>query len=446
MSQMIPRRTFLKGMGTMMALPLLEAMLPLTALASSAKVRTTRMAFMFVPNGMSMPQWTPTAEGAGFELPEVLQPLKALHGEFSVLTGLSQRNAFALGDGPGDHARSAAAWLTGVHPKKTSGADIKAAISADQVAAVRMGHLTPFASIEIGCERGAEAGNCDSGYSCAYSSNISWRGEATPMAKEINPRLVFERLFGKGDKGESLESRVMRTRYNRSVLDFVMEDASRLRTQLGDRDQKKLDEYFTAVREIEERLSKFDRATANVGASGVRIPSGVPHDYSEHIRLMGDMMILAFQADLTRVATFMFANEGSNRSYAMVGVPEGHHDMSHHGTDAVKLAKKKQIDQFHVAQLGYILEKMASIKEPEGSLLDNSMIVYGGGIGDGDRHNHDDLPILLAGRGGGTIHQGVHAVYPNGTPLNNLFLSMLDRMGVPTETLGDSTGKLQHLF
>ena len=446
MSQMIPRRTFLKGMGTLMALPLLEAMLPLSAMATSYKVRTTRMAFLFVPNGMSMPQWTPTSEGFGFAIPEVLQPLKPLEGQFSVLTGLSQRNAFALGDGPGDHARSAAAWLTGVHPKKTAGADIKAAISADQVAAVKLGHLTPFASIEIGCERGAEAGNCDSGYSCAYSSNISWRGEATPMAKEINPRLVFERLFGKGDKNESLESRVLRSRYNHSVLDFVMEDASRLRTQLGDRDQKKLDEYFTAVREIEERLAKFDKATANVGTGGVRIPSGVPHDYSDHIRLMGDMMILAFQADLTRVATFMFANEGSNRSYPMIGVPEGHHDMSHHGTDAMKLKKKEQIDQFHVAQLAYILEKMSAIKEPEGSLLDNSMVVYGGGIGDGDRHNHDDLPILIAGKGGGTIKQGVHAVYPNGTPLNNLFLSMLDRMGVPTETLGDSTGKLQHLF
>ena len=446
MSRLIPRRTFLKGIGTVMALPLLEAMLPLTALASSAKVRTTRMAFLFVPNGMSMPHWTPSSEGPGFVLPEVLQPLQKVRGQFSVLTGLSQRNAFALGDGPGDHARSAAAWLTGVHPKKTAGADIKAAISADQVAAVRLGHLTPFPSIEIGCERGAEAGNCDSGYSCAYSSNISWRGESTPMAKEVNPRLIFERLFGKGEKGETLESRVLRSRYNRSVLDFVMEDASRLRTELGVRDQRKLDEYFTAVREIEERLSKFDRVTSTANAGGVRIPSGVPQDYSEHIRLLGDMMILAFESDLTRVATFMFANEGSNRSYPLIGVPEGHHDMSHHGTDPMKLKKKSQIDQFHVTQLAYILEKMASIKEPEGSLLDNSMVCYGGGIGDGDRHNHDDLPILLAGRAGGTIHQGVHAVYPNGTPLNNLFLSMLDRMGVPTETLGDSTGKLEHLF
>ena len=446
MSQPIPRRTFLKGVGTILALPMLEVMLPLTALATSVKVKTNRMAFLFVPNGISMPQWTPAGTGAGFELPEVLSPLAPVHGQFSVLTGLAQHNAFDLGDGPGDHARSAAAWLTGVHPRKTAGADIKNGISADQVAAGRLGHLTPFPSIEIGCERGAEAGNCDSGYSCAYSSNISWRSETTPVAKEINPRLVFERLFGNGDKGEALESRILRSRYNKSVLDFVMEDASQLKGQIGQRDRQKLDEYFTAVREIEERLAKFDRVTKTAGMNGVRVPSGVPQDYADHIRLMGDMMILAFQADLTRVATFMFANEGSNRSYPMVGVPEGHHDMSHHGTDPVKLKKKAQIDQFHVTQLSYILQKMASIKEPDGSLLDNSMIVYGGGIGDGDRHNHDDLPILLAGGGAGSLKPGHHYVYASNTPLNNLFLSLLDRMGVPTETLGDSTGKLQQLM
>jgi len=445
-SHLIPRRTFLKGVGTLLALPMLEAMLPLTALATSVKVRTNRMAFLFVPNGISMPQWTPPETGAGFQLPEVLSPLSPIKGQFSILSGLAQHNAFDLGDGPGDHARSAAAWLTGVHPRKTAGADIKNGISADQVAAGRLGHLTPFPSLEIGCERGAEAGNCDSGYSCAYSSNISWRSETTPVAKEINPRLVFERLFGNGEKGEALESRILRSRYNKSVLDFVMEDASQLKGQIGKRDQQKLDEYFTAVREIEERLAKFDRVTKTAGMTGIRVPSGVPQDYAEHIRLMGDMMILAFQADLTRVCTFMFANEGSNRSYPMVGVPEGHHDMSHHGTDPVKLKKKAQIDQFHVTQLAYVLEKMASIKEPEGSLLDNSMVVYGGGIGDGDRHNHDDLPILLAGGGAGSLKSGSHQVYASNTPLNNLFLSLLDRMGVPTETLGDSTGRLQQLF
>ncbi len=429
----------------MMALPLLEGMLPTTALASAPKSRTIRMAFLFVPNGINMADWTPATVGANYELPYILEPLTKVRESVSVLTGLTQKNAFALGDGPGDHARSAAAWLTGVHPRKTSGADIKAGISADQVAAIRMGKLTPFPSIELGCERGAQAGDCDSGYSCAYSSSISWRGESTPVAKEVNPRLVFERLFGNGNTEEATESQELRTRYKRSVLDFVLEDASDLKGRLGNRDRQKLDEYFTSVREIEQRLAKFDKANVQV-QGGVRIPTGVPQDYEEHIRLMADMMILAFQTDLTRVGTFMFANEGSNRSYRMIGVSEGHHDVSHHGRDKSKLEKKREIDRFHSRQLAYMLERMQSIKEPEGSLLDNSMVVYGGGISDGDRHNHDDLPILLAGKAGGRLPGGRHVKYPNGTPMNNLFLSMLDRLGIPAETLGDSTGKLQGLF
>jgi hypothetical protein len=446
MSQLIARRTFIKGLGTAMALPLLEGMLPMTALASSPKARIVRMGFLFVPNGIRMADWTPATEGANYVLPSTLEPLAKVRSSVSVLTGLAQKNAFALGDGPGDHARSAAAWLTGVHPKKTSGADIKVGISADQVAAMHIGKSTPFASLELGCERGAQAGDCDSGYSCAYSSTIAWRGESTPVAKEVNPRLVFERLFGNGDAKESAESRLRRAHYNHSVLDFVLEDATSLRSQLGRRDQQKLDEYLTSVREIELRLTKFDQATAAVVEGGVRIPSGVPKDYAEHIRLMSDMMVLAFQADLTRIGTMMFANEGSNRSYRQIGVPEGHHDISHHGNEPTKLEKKRQIDRFHVEQLAYMLERMQSIKEVDGTLLDNSLLIYGGGISDGNRHNHDDLPILMAGKGGGAVKTGEHKRYPNGTPMNNLFLSMLDRVGVPVETLGDSTGKLQGLF
>lgn len=445
MSTLIPRRTFLKGVGTMMALPLLEGMIPTIAMAGAPKSRTVRMAFVFVPNGISMADWTPATEGANFALPYVLEPLAKVRENFSILTGLTQKNAFALGDGPGDHARSAAAWLTGVHPRKTSGADIKGGISADQVAASRLGKLTPFPSIELGCERGAQAGDCDSGYSCAYSSSISWRGESTPVAKEINPRLVFERLFGNGETEGVSESQAVRQRYKRSVLDFVLEDASELKGRLGNRDRRKLDEYFTSVREIEERLDRFDRANVQI-EGGVRLPRGVPQDYQEHLRLMADMMVLAFQTDLTRIGTFMFANEGSNRSYRMVGVGEGHHDVSHHGRDPEKLRKKRDIDRFHATQLAYLLERMQAVQEPEGNLLENSMVVYGGGISDGDRHNHDDLPILFAGRAGGTLPTGRHTRYANGTPMNNLFLSMLDRMGIPMETLGDSTGKLQGLF
>ncbi len=445
-NQPIPRRTFLRGVGTVMALPMLEAMLPLSALASSPKKRINRMAFIFVPNGVHMPAWTPTTDGPNFELPYTLEPLKNVRSDFSVLTGLTQRHAFANGDGGGDHARSTSCWLTGVHIKKTSGADIKAGISADQLAAQKIGHLTKFPSLEIGCERGAQAGNCDSGYSCAYSSSISWRGEATPVAKEVDPRLVFERMFGNGDPNETAESRKKRDLYRKSILDSVMEDANSLKSQLGIRDQQKLEEYFTGVREIELRLARAESFNRDQRIYLGDRPAGIPQERGEHVRLLGDMMILAFQADLTRVCTFMIANDGSNSPYKQIGVAEGHHDLSHHGRDAVKQEKIRQINRFHMQQLAYILEKMKSIKEDEGTLLDNSMIVYGAGISDGDRHNHDDLPILIAGKGGGSMKAGHHITYPNNTPMTNLFLSMLDRVGVHAETLGDSTGKLQQLF
>lgn len=443
----IPRRTFLRGLGTVMALPFLEAMHPLSALASTAKkARPNRMAFIFTPNGVQMPAWTPTTEGAGYVLPPTLEPLQKVKDSVNVLTGLTQHNAFDLGDGGGDHARSAAAWLTGCHPRKTSGADIKNGISVDQLAAQRVGRVTPFASLELGCERGAMAGDCDSGYSCAYSSNIAWRSENTPVAKEVDPRLVFERLFGNQDPEERAESRDRRERYKKSILDFVIDDANHLKGQLGVKDQNKLDEYFTGVREIEDRLVRVEQARLQIGKIGVEKPAGVPSTYDQHIRLMFDMMALAFQTDLTRICTFMIANDGSNRSFKLIGVPEGHHDLSHHGGDKTKQEKVRQIDHFYVSQLAYLLEKLQSIDEGEGTVLDNSMIVYGAGISDGDRHNHDDLPILMAGKGAGTVKSGRHITYPNNTPMTNLFLSMLDRMNVHPETIGDSTGRLQQLF
>lgn len=444
----INRRTFLKGAGTLVALPALERMLPSMAMASTVKaVAPTRMAFMFVPNGVNMAHWTPTAEGAlSAELPQTLAPLVDLRGDFNVLTGLTQQHAFANGDGPGDHARSTAAWLTGMQPKKTSGSDIKLGISADQVAAMHIGKQTKFASLEIGCERGGVSGDCDSGYSCAYSSNVSWRSESTPMAKEVNPRLVFERLFGNGDASQEKESKTRRDLFRQSILDFVSEDASKLKAQLGKRDLRKLDEYFEGVREIETRLTKFENQQAALIAAGVGKPGGIPADYGEHIRLMGDMMVLAFQADLTRVCTFMFANDGSNRSFHSIGVAEGHHDISHHGHDAAKLEKKKKIDEFHIQQLAYVLNKLKNTKELDGNLLDNSMIVYGAGISDGDAHNHNNLPILLAGKGGKKLPTGRHIKYTDFTPMNNLFVTMLDSVGVKVEKLGDSNGKLQGLF
>jgi Protein of unknown function (DUF1552) len=318
-------------------------------------------------------------------------------------------------------------------------------VSVDQVAAQRIGSRTRFASLELGCDRGAQSGNCDSGYSCAYSSNISWRAESVPTGKEVNPRLVFERLFSNRVAGEVASNRSKRERYNRSILDFVSEDARSLQTRLGVNDQRKLDEYMTSLRELEVRLTRTDTDKSNDTVTGFSKPVGIPKDFQEHIRLMCDLLVLAFQGDLTRVSTFMFANEGSNKSYSFMGVPEGHHDLSHHGDDVEKLGKISQINQFHMTQFAYMLEKMKSIREGDGTLLDNVMITYGSGIGDGNRHNHDDLPVLLVGRGGGTIATGRHVRHESKTPLNNLFLSLLDRMESSTDALGDSTGRLNTL-
>ena len=405
-----------------------------------------RMAFFYVPNGAHMQDWTPSKEGADFELPHILESLGPFKDELLVLTGLAQDNAAAHGDGPGDHARSLACFLTGTHPLKTDGANIRAGVSVDQVAAEHIGKTTRFPSLELGCDRGAQSGNCDSGYSCAYSSNISWRSPTTPMAKEVNPRLVFERLFANRSRNETAAQRAKRELYRRSILDFVAEDASQLRNRLGLNDRRKLDEYLTAVRELERRVALAESSSAGLDASvALKKPSGVPEDNKEHIRLMADLMVLAFQGDLTRVSTFMFANEGSNKSYAFIGVPEGHHDLSHHGGDHEKHEKIKKINRFHIEQFAYFLDRLKSIREGDKTLLDNSMIVYGSGIGDGDRHNHNDLPVLLAGRGGGTIKSGRHLKYPTNTPLNNLYLAMLDRVDAKIPTLGDSSGRLTNL-
>ena len=426
-----------------MALPFLDAMSPATAFGQTSKSAPVRMAFLFVPNGINMAAWTPTSVGA-LELSPTLQALSKVKGQINVVTGLAQMNAFAGADGPGDHARSCAAWLTGVHPFKTAGADIKLGISADQVAAQHIGKLTKFPSLELGCERGGTSGDCDSGYSCAYSSSVSWRGASTPNAKEVNPRAVFERLFGNGNSAEEAVNYGQRQVARRSILDFVLEDASTLISRLGARDQEKIEEYLQGVREIEQRLANFEKLNPVAAVSSV--PKSAPQDRGEHIRLVGDMMVLAFQADLTRICTMMFANEGSNRPYREIGITDGHHDISHHGNDQGKLDKKKQIDTFHVEQLAYILEKMQSVKEGTGTLLDNTMLVYGGGISDGNRHNHDDLPLIVAGHAGGKLKSDRHLVFPSQTPMNNLFLSMLDYVGVDVEKLGDSTGKLQGLF
>lgn len=442
----IPRRLFLRGLGTAIALPMLDAMVPLRAVASIAdKTKPpTRMAFMYVPNGAHMQDWTPSRVGADFDLTPTLRPLSPVKSDLLVLTGLTHDKGRTNSDGAGHHARGATVFLTGSQALKSEGAEIHAGVSVDQYAAKTVGKQTRFPSLELGTEAGRQAGKCDSGYSCAYSNNISWRDESTPTAKETNPRLVFERLFGSASKKERNESLAKRDRYKKSILDFVLEDAKSLSNRVNGNDRQKLDEYLTAVREIETRIERAERDTAAspIILPGYERPEGIPASFEEHIRLMGDMMVLAFQSDVTRIATFMIANEGSNKPYPFIGVNNGHHELSHHQGDRNKQAKIAQINKFHIAQLSYVLQKLKSIPEGDGTLLDNCMVVYGSALSDGNAHNSENLPVLLAGRGGGTIRTGRHVKYEFETPMCNLLLSMLDRMGASADYFGDSTGRL----
>ena len=439
----LSRRTVLRGLGVSLALPWLEATGTI-AKAAVAAPAPTRMAFIFVPNGVNLEHWTPKTEGYGFKLTQTLEPLAPVKDDLLVLSGLTHDKGRANGDGAGDHARSASVFLTGSQPRKTDGEKIRSGISVDQLAAKAVGQKTRFSSLELGVDPGRMAGNCDSGYSCAYSSNISWSSESTPVGKEVNPRLVFERLFASGKASEVNKSQQQREALQKSVLDFVADDAKRLQSKLGRNDNRKLDEYLTGVREIERRIGARTSKPLDMDID-YAIPDGIPGDYQDHMRMMCDLMILAFQTDSTRIATMMFANAGDNKNYRMIGVPDGHHDISHHQNDSEKLAKIAKINRFQIQQFSYLLQKMKSIKEGERTLLDNSMIVYGSGLSDGNRHNHDNLPILLAGSGGGTIETGRHLRYDLETPVCNLFMSMLDRMGVETPFIGDSTGRLTGL-
>ena len=407
-----------------------------------------RAAFLFVPNGVNLAHWTPEREGRHFELPYILEPLEKRRNELVVLSGLTHDKGRANGDGAGDHARSASVFLTGAQPVKTSGSRIRVGVSVDQLAARAIGGDTRFPSLELACEGGGNSGNCDSGYSCAYSNNISWAAPDAPMAKEIDPRSVFDRLFASDVQRDVAESQHRRRARRASLLDFVLEDARRLKRQVGVQDQRKLDEYLASVRGIERRVARRGRIPSD---SEVEAPESLPAasgaqiDYRDHIRLMADMMVLAFQGDVTRVSTFMIAKAGSNRDYRPIGVPDGHHNLSHHQNNPEKLGKIKEINRFHVEQLAYLLDRLASVPEGDGTLLDNSMILYGSGLSDGNRHNNENLPVILAGRGGGTIDTGRHVRYEVETPMCNLFLSMLDRVGASLDAMGDSTGRLRRL-
>ena len=397
------------------------------------------MAFIYSPNGKNMERWHPAGLGGNYKLSPTLQPLASLKSEFQVLSGLDHKNATAGGDGGGDHARANATFLTGMRAKKTSGADIKLGISVDQVAAQRIGSETRLPSLELSCDKSRQSGRCDSGYACAYQYNIAWKDDKVPMPPEADPRLVFERLFGGSTEGvPNKEERLRHARQQKSILDFVMEDAKRLHRQLGRNDQQKLDEYLSAVRESEQRIESAEKFAAQ--QPDIAKPEGIPGDYKSHIRILYDLMALAFQSDTTRIATYMMAHDGSNRSFREIGVPDGHHNISHHGNNKEKLAK---IDRFYVEQFGYFINKLKGLKDADGSsVLDNSMIVYGCGIADGNRHSHHDLPILLAGGGGGKLQPGRHLDFKGEVPLSNLYVAMLDKMGLKVDKHGDSTGKL----
>jgi hypothetical protein len=446
MSNGISRRAVLRGIGTAMALPLLDVMAPQAGAAAgslaSATAAPRRMAFIYVPNGAYMPYWMPRSEGAEFELTECLAPMAEHRKEMIVFGGLTCDKARANGDGGGDHARAGGAFLTGAQPKKTAGANFKAGISADQVAARRLGDRTRFPSLEIAIEGYRGAGNCDSGYSCVYEHTLAWRNATTPLPTEVNPKAVFNRLFSEHPNDpETLARNELRT----SVLDAVLEDAKALDRKLGGSDRQKLDQYLTGVREVEQRIARAEKLSPVELPEDVSRPEGVPADLTNHIRLMCDLMVLAFQTDVTRITTFMIGREGSEQKYRMAGVNEGHHTISHHQNKPENIAKIKAINMYHMQQLAYLTAKLKSIKEGSGTLLDNCMIAYGSAIADPNRHAHEDLPVLLVGKGGGTIRTGRYMRAPRETPLNNLWMAMLERFGAPTSSLGDGTGPLAGL-
>ncbi len=438
----LPRRTFLKGMGTAIALPMLDGMVP--AMATTNVEAPVRLALVYVPNGIVMKDWTPKTAGKDFEFTRILKPLESFREDILVLSGLDDRNGNALGDGPGDHARAGAAILTGVHCKKTAGADIHNGISADQVAAKAIGDKTKFASIELGCEDSRTVGNCDSGYSCAYTNSISWRTATTPMPPEVNPRMAFERLFGTADYSLDAETRARRAGYRKSILDLVREDTEQLSKSLGQADRRKIDEYLYAVREIEKRIESAEKDDHEVKPA-IEKPAGIPFTFPEYAKLMFDLQVVAFQADLTRVSTLMLGREGSMRVYPEINVPDPHHPLTHHRNNAEWIEKVARINCLHTETFAYFLEKLKSTKDGDSTLLDHSMVVYLSGLSDGNRHAHEDLPVLVAGRGDGSLKPGRHIVYRRGTPMTNLYVTLLDRMGVQPEKIGDSTGRLEHL-
>jgi hypothetical protein len=435
------RRTLLRGLGTALALPLLDSMVPARAATGAKPI--IRLGFVYVPNGMIPAGWLPSAEGAGFEITPTMRPLAPFRENLLVVSNLKLHPADALGDGGGDHARAGAAWLTGVHPKKTEGAEIRAGISADQLAAQELGKQTQFASLELGIEEPSFAGGCDSGYSCAYTNTISWRGPTTPNPIEMSPRRVFERLFGDGESTDPA-ARMKRMHEYRSILDYVRGDVAHLEPSLGARDKSKLDEYLESIRDIERRIQKAEQQTA-VKTPVMERPVGIPELFEDHTRLMSDLMVVAFQTDMTRVITYMFAREGSNRAFPELGVAEGCHVVTHHQNNPEKIAKAQKVEEHRAKCFAYLVKRMSEAEDGDGTLLDHTLLLYGAGIRDGNTHDHIDLPLVLVGGKSAGIKSGRHLRPASPAPMTNLLVTMLDCAGIPVDTLGDSTGKIDRL-
>ena len=440
----IPRRTFLRGAGATVALPLLDAMVPaLSAQSTTAAAPVRRLGFVYIPNGAVMQQWTPAETGSGFALSPILQPLAPYKDQLTVVTGLAHGQAEPLGDGNGEHSRASATWLNGVHPKQTEGADVQAGMTADQIAAAGLGQDTPLPSLELAIDLDGLVGNCENGYSCVYLNTVAWRSATTPLPMENNPRVVFERLFGDGG---TTEQRVAEMRRDRSILDSVTDDLAALEREVGGGDRARIDQYLDSVRALERRIQLAEAQSATVELPDLDRPVGIPDTYEDHVKLMFDLLALAYQADLTRVFTFMLGRELGGRTYPHLGVPDPHHGLSHHRNDPEKLDKLARINTYHMGLFAHFLENLQSTSDGDGSLLDHSMVMYGGGLGDSNDHAHFDLPELVVGGGAGRLRGGRHLRYPKDTPVNNLLVSMLDKAGLPAERFGDATGQIRELI
>ena len=438
----LPRRTFLRGVGASLALPLLDAMVPAaTVLAKTAARPTPRLGFVYIPNGVIQEQFVPATTGAGFAFSPSLSPLASFRERLLVVSGLAHRQADSFGDGNGDHPRATAVWLSGVHAWERRGrigpTAIKLGTTADQIAARVLGTSTPLPSLELVLEK-PTAISCDSG-DCFYSNTISWRDPTTPLEMEPHPRVVFERLFGDGGSPAERQAQVRQTG---SILDSVTQEALSLERTLGPTDRGKLAEYLDSVRDLEQRIGRAEARSEQAEIDLPDRPIDIPEDFEEYAKLMFDLMALAYQADVTRVSTLMMARETSPRTFPQIGVPDQHHTVSHHRNDSDYIARKAKIDTYHVSLLAHFLNRLRNTPDGDGNLLDHSMIVYGGGIGNGNLHEHTNLPCLVAGGGGGRLKGGRHLAYSDDTPMANLLLTVLDKAGVRAEELGDSTGRL----